>query len=38
VQLIGAKPGEVSLLLQGRLEAARAREATGQMTVTGLPV
>jgi len=37
-ELIGAKPGEVRLLLQGRLEASRAREMTEQMMAAGLPV
>ena len=37
-ELIGTKPGEVRLLLQGRLEAVRAREMTEQMLAAGLPV
>ena len=37
-ELIGTKPGEVRLLLQGRLEASRAREMTEQMMAAGLPV
>ncbi len=37
-ELIGAKSGEVRLLLQGRLEASRAREMTEQMMAAGLPV
>jgi len=37
-ELIGAKQGEVRLLLQGRLEASRAREMTEQMMAAGLPV
>ena len=37
-ELIGAKPGEVRLLLQGRLEVSRAREMTEQMMAAGLPV
>ena len=36
--LIGAKPGEVRFLLQGRLEAESAREMTEQMLAAGLPV
>ena len=32
------KQGEVRLLLQGRLEASRAREMTEQMMAAGLPV
>ena len=34
---IGAKQGEVRLLLRGRLEASRAREMTEQMLAAGLP-
>ncbi len=37
-ELIGAKPGEVRLLLQGGLEVGRAREMTEQMLAAGLPV
>ncbi len=37
-ELIGTKLGEVRLLLQGRLEAARASEMTEQMMAAGLPV
>jgi len=37
-ELIGAKPGEVKLLLQGGLEVGRARELTEQMLAAGLPV
>jgi len=37
-ELIGAKPGEVRLLLQGGLEAGRTREMTEQMLAAGLPV
>ena len=37
-ELIGTKPDEVRLLLQDRLEAARAREMTEQMLAAGLPV
>jgi hypothetical protein len=36
--LISAKPGEIRLLLQGRLEADRARGMTEQMMTAGLPV
>jgi type II secretory pathway predicted ATPase ExeA len=36
--LIGAKPGEVRLLLQGRVEGDRAREMTNQMLAAGVPV
>ena len=35
---IGAKTAEVKLLLQGGLEAARAREMTERMMAAGLPV
>ena len=36
--LIGAKSGEVRLLIQGKLEADRARDMTAQMKAAGLPV
>ncbi len=36
--LVGAKSGEIRQLLQGTLEAARARELTDQMMAAGLPV
>ena len=37
-ELIGANPGEVRSLLQGRLEEGRVRELTEQMMAAGLPV
>lgn len=37
-EVIGAKTTEVKLLLQGGLEAARAREMTERMMAAGLPV
>ena len=37
-ELIGAKLGEVRLLMQGGLEAGRTRELTEQMMVAGLPI
>ena len=37
-ELIGAKLGEVRLLMQGGLEAGRTRELTEQMMAAGLPI
>jgi type II secretory pathway predicted ATPase ExeA len=37
-ELLGAKSGEVRQLLQGTLEAGRARDLTDQMMAAGLPV
>jgi cystathionine beta-lyase/cystathionine gamma-synthase len=37
-ELIGAKTAEVKLLLQGGLEAVRAREMTERMMAAGIPV